>query len=172
MQRCQLCGHRDTSLEGMEKKKQLFCLLRSIWVAELPEEVVRQQLVHQMVHQLGYPKGNLTLETSLHQFPHLSTSVKRLPQRRTDLICFAKGIHPKWELYPLLLVECKGVKLTQKAMTQLIGYNHFLNACFIALTNGQEVRVGWRENDQYRFISRLPSYAELMGCVRPDVGNI
>lgn len=150
----------------MEKRKQLFCLLRGIWVAELPEEIVRQQLVNQMIHQLGYPKGNLTLETSLHQFPHLRASVNALPSRRTDLICFAKGIHPKWELYPLLLVECKSVKLTQKAMTQLIGYNHFLNACFIALTNGQEMRVGWRQNEQYQFIDRLPAYAELMRVCR------
>lgn len=146
----------------MEKKNQIHCLLRNEWIAALPEERVRQKLVHQMVHQLGYPKSSLSVEISLHQLPHLESSVSSLPQRRADLICFAKGIHPQWDIYPLLVVECKAVKLTQKCLMQLIGYNHFLNANFIALTNGDEVRFGWRQSGEYRYIDRLPSYEELM----------
>lgn len=149
----------------MEKQSSLICLLRNVPIAALPEELIRQQLIHRMINELGYPKKNLTLETSLHQLPHLREVVSTLPQRRTDLICFAKGIHPKWDLYPLLVIECKAIKLTQKAMTQIIGYNHYLNARFIALTNGEEVRVGWREKAQYQFIQRLPSYEELMACL-------
>lgn len=150
----------------MKTQDSLICLLRNTPIAALPEEKIRQQLIDQMINQLGYPKGNLTLETSLHQLPHLQGAVRTLPQRRTDLICFGKGIHPQWDLYPLLVVECKAVKLTQKAMTQLIGYNHYLNARFIALTNGEEKKVGWRENGQYQFIHWLPSYRELMEGVR------
>lgn len=153
-------------IHKVEEQNQLHCLLRNTWVAGLPEEVVRQRLVHQMMHQLGYPKGSLSLETSLHQIPHLQSVSHQLPQRRTDLICFAKGIHPQWDLYPLLVVECKAVKLTNKAMTQLVGYNHFLRACFIALTDGNEMHFGWQGDGEYRFIDRLPSYEELKGYVR------
>lgn len=151
----------------MGKQNSFICLLRNVTVAALPEEIVRQKLIHLMISQLGYPKGNLALEMGLHQLPYLQSVAATLPKRRTDLICFAKGIHPQWDLYPLLVVECKSVKLTQKAMTQLIGYNHYLNARFIALMNGEGVKVGWRgENGQYQFIQRLPSYQELMECVR------
>ena len=150
----------------MEQQKQIHCILRNKWVAELPEEIVRQKLVHHMVHQLGYPKGSLSLETSLHQIPHLNSQAHALPQRRTDLICFAKGIHPQWDLYPLLVIECKAVKLTKKAMTQLVGYNHFLKAYFIALINAEGMRLGWYEGGEYRFIERLPSYEDLIASIR------
>jgi len=129
---------------------------------------MRQKLVHQIVHQLGYPKSSLSVEISLHQLPHLEGSIPSLPQRRTDLICFAKGIHPEWDLYPLLVVECKAVKLTDKCMAQLIGYNHFLNAYFVALANEDELRFGWRKNGEYQFINRLPSYRELMDFVKKE----
>ena len=36
-------------------KEQIFCAWRHRWVRLTPEEWVRQQLLHRMVEQLGYP---------------------------------------------------------------------------------------------------------------------
>lgn len=146
----------------MERNK-VYCFLRNKWVVALPEEVIRQQLMNLMVNQLGYPKGSLSIETDLREVPHLKASALALPERRADLIAYAKGIHPQWDLYPLLLVECKAVALSKKSMIQLVGYNHVLKAAFIALTNGKEMQFGWSENGKYRFIDQLPSYESLMG---------
>ena len=49
----------------------LFCPLRKIWVAALPEEKIRQALIQKMTQHLGYPLGNIALEKSLDQLPHL-----------------------------------------------------------------------------------------------------
>lgn len=112
----------------------LFCPIRRLQVADLPEERIRQALIQEMIDHLGYPLGHLALETSLSRLPHLS-SFSRLPKRRADLIVFGKDIHPQEPLYPLLLVECKAVPLTKKTLQQLNSYNQFVKAYFIAAVN-------------------------------------
>lgn len=142
---------------------QLYCPIRKLWVAALPEEVIRQKLVLQMIQQLGFPESCLVLEKGLSQMPHLALSGKEIPKRRADLICFSKGIHPYHDLYPLLLIECKAVKLTHKVINQVAGYNHFLQAYFIAIANEDEIKTGWydAQSKDYVFVDYLPSYQQL-----------
>lgn len=129
----------------------LFCSIRKIWVADLPEEKVRQALIQQMTQQLGYPCGILALEKNLNQLPHLKTH-SSLPKRRADLIVFAKDIHPEHHLYPLLLIECKAVPMTTKTLRQLIGYNQFVGAPFIAAVNQTQASFGWYQPEKNDFI--------------------
>lgn len=145
----------------------MYCLLRKTWVAAQPEELVRQKLLSQMIHHLGYPPGYLFLEKELKQMPHIALNAKGFPERRADLICFGKGIHPHHSLYPLLLVECKAVKLTSKVVDQVVGYNHYVQAYFIAIVNGEEMKTGWyqKEKNGYHFVDALPSYQELIKAV-------
>lgn len=142
----------------------LICPIRKTAVPALPEERVRVQLLIDLVDKLGYPAGCLAVEKELSQIAHLRSLCGKLPQRRADIICFAKGIHPTEELYPLLLIECKAVPLSNKMINQVAGYNHFLKAHYIALVNQHEIRTGWFDplTQSYRFVPYLPTYAQLM----------
>jgi hypothetical protein len=120
----------------------LFCPLRKVWVTALPEERVRQSLIQKMTLSLGYPLGNIALEKSLDQLPHLQ-AITSLPKRRADLIVFAKDLHPQHSLYPLLLVECKAIPFTPKVLRQIVGYNQFVGAPFIAAVNQTHTYLGY-----------------------------
>lgn len=142
---------------------RLICPIRKIAVSALPEEKVRVWLLHELIYRLGYPSSSIAVEKDLSLIPHLRLR-NDLPRRRADIICFAKGIHPNESLYPLLLIECKAVKLTPRMVNQVIGYNYYLQAPFLALVNHEEMRMGWMEseNQSYRFIPHLLPYKDLI----------
>ncbi|NGX27599.1 MAG: hypothetical protein K940chlam6_01537, partial [Chlamydiae bacterium] len=58
-----------------KQKDSLYDPFRKLWVAALPEEVVRQKLLHVMITQLGFPKNFLVVEKQLSELPHLSGMV-------------------------------------------------------------------------------------------------
>lgn len=148
----------------MKDKQQLLCFVRKEWAAATPEEIIRQRLLHQMVEILGYPLSHLVLEKELGQLPHLQGIASNLPVRRTDIVCFGKGIHPLHDLYPLLVIECKAVAITPKAFNQVIGYNYYVQAPYVALANLEEVHTGWYDHTkkEYSFRKGLPFYSELI----------
>ena len=141
----------------------LFCPLRKKWVVALPEEKIRQALIKKMTESLGYPLNYLALEKSLNGLPHLQFS-SALPKRRADLIVFSQGTGPNFSLYPLLLIECKATSLTNKVLRQLVGYNRFIGAHFIAAINEMQSIIGHFEekNKNYVFSEGLPSYPLLI----------
>lgn len=128
----------------------IFCPLRKTWVAALPEEKIRQALLQEMTQRLGYPFGSLALEKSLSQLPHLQAR-SSLPRRRADLIVFAKDLHPQHAFYPLLLVECKAIALTDKTLRQIVGYNQFVEAYFVAVVNQTQRYLGWYDPQRQDF---------------------
>lgn len=143
----------------------LYCPVRKEWVAALPEEHVRQRMLRHLFEDRGFPAPLVAVEKSLKQMPHLSAAgLVGMPNRRADIVCFARGIHPSSDLYPLLIIECKSVKLTPKVIHQVSGYNHYVQACFIAIVNDEEICTGWfdRVKGAYEFIDYLPSYDELI----------
>ncbi len=144
----------------------IFDEVRKSFVKATPEEKVRQRWLQGMIHQLKYPKELLVVEKELKELPHLFA--QEVPERRIDVLCYAKGIHPSFPLYPLLLIECKE-RLTQDAIDQVIGYNHHVNACFVAVVDENEVRLGAfnREQNNYQFCSHLPPFKELLQWVKP-----
>lgn len=143
---------------------EIFDPLRKIWVAATPEEIVRQKLLLRMTDELGYPKELLAIEKELTELPHLSQ--KNLPQRRIDILCFGKNIHPNYSLYPLLLIECKKEKLASAAKEQLLGYNAYVEAHFVALVSREETLFGFRTGRDYQFLAFLPPYAQLASQVK------
>lgn len=152
------------SLNLNANEDRIYCIQRKEWVKGSPEERIRQHWISYLIHEWGFPQNLLAVEKSLSQFPHLMHSKEKLPFRRADIIAFAKGIHPSYELYPLLLIECKAVKLNATSARQAIGYNYYLRAPFIAIVNQQECWLGWHEktNEQYTFIKEMLSYEELL----------
>jgi hypothetical protein len=146
----------------------LFDAIRNKWVSASPEELVRQKLLNHMLNELGYPRELLVVEKQLSQLPHLTSYKSSLPDRRADIICYGKDIHPDHALYPLLLIECKEERALQKAVDQVLGYNYYVQAYFVALVDSQGVRLGYYEKQAKRthFISSLPPYAELLKAVK------
>jgi hypothetical protein len=140
------------------------CLIRKEAVAALPEEIVRQQFLSHMIMQKGFPASLIAIEQSLKQLPHL-TAAERLhvPKRRADIICYARS-EQSAGLHPLLIVECKSIKISSAVMNQIVGYNHFVRSHFIAIVNHEEIRTGWYDSKKkdYLFVNFLPSYSDLL----------
>lgn len=133
---------------------QLRCLNRKIWVAATPEEMVRQKWLEFLLER-GFPLSLISVEKELN--------ARSAPLRRSDILCYRKG---EEGLFPLLLIECKAVKLAKPALNQAIGYNHFIQAPFLAVANQEEIRFGWRGEEGYQFVNFVPQYEELIKAVK------
>lgn len=146
----------------------LFCSIRKEWVAALPEEIVRQRMLFHMIDHKGFPASLIAVEQSLKQLPSLTSNNRlKVPRRRADIICYAKDSVRGFSLTPLMIVECKSVKLMPAIMNQVVGYNHFVGSKFIAIVNQDEIRTGWFDpvKKDYEFVNYLPSYSELMATM-------
>ena len=124
-----------------------------------PEDLIRQVLVDQMVNRFGYPKELLGIEKELSSFPHLKGI--KVPKRRFDLVCFSTQISQKYPLYPLLLVECKAIPLSINALDQVLGYNFYVDASFVAIATGQGLLIADQNGEIVR--DGLIPYQELAG---------
>ncbi len=146
-------------------KKLIFDEIRQDWVRATPEEIVRQQWLKRLTHQLGFPRELIAVEKKLKELPHLNCS--EVPDRRLDILSYGKEAAPSCSLFPLLLIECKDETLSEDAVNQVIGYNHHVKAPFIAAVNLEEVHFGTfdRSENKYIFRSFLPSFKELMQWV-------
>lgn len=114
-----------------------------------------------MIESLGFPKDSLIIEKSLQALPHVQK--ESVPLRRFDILVFAKEIHPEYALYPLLMVECKRGAIDEKAIEQVIGYNHYVKAYFIALAGQKEILLGWKSRQKgYTFQKGLLPFEELV----------
>ncbi len=131
----------------------LYDPIRKAWVEATPEEQVRQHLIKQLL-KLGYPPALMVVEKALSELPHLRG--ERVPNRRLDLLCYADAETP------LLLVECKAERLSPDAKRQLIGYNAFVGAPFLALASDTEALFGTKEGN---FIPGLVPYTRLLDAL-------
>lgn len=136
----------------MSDLKALFDPIRQKEVVAQPEERVRIAFIHEML-RLGYPSALIRIEVDLS---HSTLLGKKAPKRRLDIVCYQKA--PEGFM-PLLLVECKAGKLSQKAAKQAIGYNYYLGAPFVCLVGEDEVQFGL---DVLETVSQLPTYSELI----------
>ena len=137
-------------------KEQIFCEWRKRWVRLTPEEWVRQQLLHRLVEQLGYPASLIAVEVAI--------TVGEV-RKRCDAVVYAKTSLPGGEgkggVVPLMLIECKAetVPLTQKTLDQAIIYNRKLNVPHLLLCNGIQAIYA---NGNNHYSQRIPRYADLL----------
>jgi hypothetical protein len=143
-------------------KEQIFCAWRHRWVRLTPEEWVRQQLLHRMVEQLGYPASLIAVEVAI--------TVGEV-HKRCDAVVYGNLSLPSEEgrggASPLLLIECKAetVPLTQKTLDQAITYNRKLNVPFLLLHNGpQSIFVTLNPDGTNHYAQRCPGYTDLLRC--------
>ena len=131
-----------------QNKEQIFCEWRHRWVRLTPEEWVRQQLLHRLVEQLGYPASLIAVEQAI---------TVGEAQKRCDAVVYDAS------LQPLMVIECKAetVPLTQKTLDQAITYNRKLNVPYLLLHNGVQTILIY---GTVIYPSRLPRYADLLRC--------
>lgn len=149
-------------------KKQLFDEIRRKWVADTPEERVRQELLRRLTSHLGYPAGQISIERRALQLKGRRTSIQRLlrtapcgnPMGRYDALLLDS------EARPILLIECKapGMALDQAVFDQIAVYNQALNVPFLLLSNGPDFLMAQIDHTygRYVFASEIPSYVELL----------
>lgn len=141
-------------------RELVFDEVRRLWVKATPEEQVRQLWLRRMVGALGFPRELIVVEKAIQELPHLQS--KDVPERRLDILCYGKDK----DLFPLLLIECKKESLSEGAINQVMGYNHFVRAHFAAVVSRDEARLGHFDGVQSHSCSFLPSYQELMQWVK------
>ena len=129
-------------------KEQIFCEWRHKWVRLTPEEWVRQQLLHRLVEQFGYPASLIAVEAAI---------TVGEAKKRCDAVVYDRTMRP------LVLIECKAetVPLTQKTLDQAITYNRKLNVPYLLLYNGAQI-ICVHGNSNYT--SGLPRYTDLLRC--------
>ena len=129
-------------------KEQIFCKWRHRWVRLTPEEWVRQQLLHRLVEQLGYPASLIAVEQAIQVGE---------AKKRCDAVVYDR------QMTPMMVIECKAetVPLTQKTLDQAITYNRKLNVPYLMLHNGVQT-ICIHGTDHYT--SGLPRYADLLRC--------
>jgi len=132
--------------------KQLFDPLRNQWVKATPEEVVRQTWILRMIRELQFPRELIAVEKELKTLPQMTAS---MPDRRIDILSYRKT---EKELKPLLLIECKESDLKEEAFGQLMSYNFYIKAPYMALVNLNQILL----HGPQEMLSRLPTYSELI----------
>jgi hypothetical protein len=137
----------DLSLKKEEGKVWIFDMIRKKYIVLTPEEWVRQNFVHFLIHHLKYPKSLFRIEGAL--------SYNKMQKRSDILIRDREG-------KPWMLVECKSpaIKLTQKAFNQVAVYNMTIGARYLAVTNGmvhfccEAPQLG----DEAKFLHDFPAF--------------
>ena len=129
-------------------KEQIFCEWRHRWVRLMPEEWVRQQLLHRLVEQLGYPAALIAVEAPI---------IVGKMQKRCDAIVYNNVMQP------LMLIECKAetVSLTQKTLDQAATYNRKLQVPYLILHNGPQTIIAYVNDKSISFVQSIPPYNQL-----------
>ena len=127
-------------------KEQIFCEWRHRWVRLTPEEWVRQQLLHRLVEQFGYPASRIAVEQAITVGD---------ANKRCDAVVYDQTMQPQ------IIIECKAetVPLTQKTLDQAITYNRKLNVPYLILHNGPQT-ICVHGNNTYT--TGLPRYTDLL----------
>ena len=133
-------------------KEQVFCEWRKRWVRLTPEEWVRQQLLHRLVEQLGYPASLIAVEVAFHLPSLAGTDEGRL--LRADAVVYTRTMQPS------VLIECKAetVPLTQKTLDQALVYNRRLQVPYLILHNGPQTIFVDMSGEEPRFSGSIPPF--------------
>ena len=140
-------------------KEQIFCDWRHKWVRLTPEEWVRQQLLHRLVEQLGYPASLIAVEVAFtignEQLSTINYQLSTAKLFRADAVVYNTAMQP------LMLIECKAetVPLTQKTLDQALTYNRRLSVPYLLLHNGPQSLAVQVHPDGVTALPSIPPYS-------------
>lgn len=130
-----------------EGRLEVFDIVRSRYVALTPEEWVRQNVIHNLHYDLGYPIELIQVEGAI---------TLNGMTRRCDIVVYDAQVRP------FIIVECKqeNVPLTQKVLDQASRYNLVLHVPYLLLTNGPQSIVCKVDFDHKKLdmLKKLPFY--------------
>lgn len=132
-------------------KREVFDPVRRKYVLLTPEEEVRQIVMQQLVEDLGYPAGLLSVEYPLR--------LNGL-DKRCDIVVFSRQSNP------LMIVECKArhIQLSQQVLDQALRYNLTLKVRYLLVTNAETHYCIQLQDDDENvvFLEKIPDYKALI----------
>ncbi|MFK7972078.1 MAG: type I restriction enzyme HsdR N-terminal domain-containing protein [Bacteroidia bacterium] len=121
-------------LRDQEGQAQIYDPFRKVWVADAPEERVRQGLLQHIhvTHKIGAGRIAIEREIQYHQL-----------KKRFDVLVFDQDGKP-W-----IVCECKApeVSITQETLYQIGRYNAVLQAPHLLVTNGLQYLFFSKNNE-------------------------
>lgn len=120
-----------------------------------PEEKVRSRLLDYLTEKLNYPRELIAVEKELSLLPGCASA----PKRRLDVLVYLKRAS---ELYPLLIIECKAGRATRAALEQVLGYNHTVQAPFVAVVGNNTALTAGKDG---AILGGLLFYEELIAAL-------
>ncbi len=127
----------------IEGKEYIFDPVRRKWMLLQPEEWVRQQFLHYLIHEKGYPVSLISVEKQL-----------KLGQRarRYDIVVYKQD-------KPWMLIEVKqeNEAINSSSLSQLLSYNSMLKVAYLVLINGREVHCYSLADESWSH--QVPMYA-------------
>lgn len=131
-------------------QQRIFDPVRRKMVVLTPEEWVRQHVIDFLHKAKGYPLSLLKVEK---EFIYNDLS------KRADIVaCNNTGA-------AMLMVECKSfdIPITQEVFDQVVRYNMVMNVKILLVTNGINIYCCLLENGDYKPLTDIPTYKELIG---------
>lgn len=141
------------NIKQIRGKDYILCGWRHKYVRLTPEEWVRQQVLHQLVTEYGYPSSSIAVEVQL------------TTKRRADAVVY------KQDLTPIMLIEFKAetVELSQKTLDQIAVYNRQYKVPYLLLSNGRQMVMA-KVEEQIIFLENIPEWTQLMNGMM-DINN-
>ena len=145
----------------IDGRQEVLDIVRRRYVALTPEEWGRQQVIHHLHFQLGYPLELMYVEGQI-ELNGLT--------RRCDIVVY------NLQMRPVMIVECKQpqIPLTQQVADQACRYNIALQVPYIYLTNGRQHWMGRVIADERRMepLEELPSWKTLNVFDKPNTDEL
>ncbi|MBN2213305.1 MAG: type I restriction enzyme HsdR N-terminal domain-containing protein [Bacteroidales bacterium] len=131
-------------------KQYIFDEIRKKYVANTPEEWVRQNFIRYLIAGRNYPQALISVEHVI--------SLNRL-SKRCDAVVHSKSGNP------LMILEFKApdISVGQKVFDQIVRYNLVLKVNFLLVTNGLKhycCKINFQNKD-YNFLNEIPGYEDL-----------
>lgn len=143
---------------------KIFDPIRKQWLDSQPEETVRQKLLLFLLKYKAFPSNLISLELALSSIPGIQTDPS-LPKRRLDVVVFMKDPKHEGTLLPLLVIECKDKAFNQKALEQVLGYNHYVKAPYVAVVSQDKICCVFCDSkDKQVILDFIPSYPDLIAA--------
>ncbi|NOY95972.1 MAG: type I restriction enzyme HsdR N-terminal domain-containing protein [Chlorobi bacterium] len=135
----------NARMKEEEGKSFIFDIIRKKYVVLTPEEWVRQNFIHYLIHEKKYSGSLMAVEKRV--------VVNGQPQR-FDLLIYSRNGQPH------LIAEFKAPsqKISQNAFDQAVRYNMALKVNFIIISNGLQhfiCRIDYSKNS-YTFLKDIP----------------
>lgn len=130
-------------------KRSIYDELRQRYVALTPEEEIRQNFIHFLITEKGYPKNLLANEVGIQ----LNGTSKRC-----DSVLYNIDLSPK------MIIEYKAphVPISQKVFDQILRYNIVLHVEYLIVTNGKQTYICKTNNNQkIKFLHSIPMFCGL-----------